>query len=73
MNYKVEGEKLKHKYTMDPELPQFIQAKVNALNISDVSIWAGTRLRLLTQASSFQFCITLAARILRAANWVWIF
>ncbi|XP_004743909.2 nebulin isoform X18 [Mustela putorius furo] len=35
LNYKVEGEKLKHKYTMDPELPQFIQAKVNALNISD--------------------------------------
>ncbi|XP_030885162.1 nebulin [Leptonychotes weddellii] len=35
LNYKVEGEKLKHKYTMDPELPQFIQAKVNALNMSD--------------------------------------
>lgn len=37
LNYKVEGEKLKHKYTMDPELPQFIQAKVNAINMSDVS------------------------------------
>ncbi|XP_004703989.1 nebulin [Echinops telfairi] len=35
LNYKVEGEKLKHKYTMDPELPQFIQAKVNALNMSE--------------------------------------
>ncbi|XP_060034110.1 nebulin isoform X15 [Erinaceus europaeus] len=35
LNYKVEGEKMKHKYTMDPELPQFIQAKVNALNMSD--------------------------------------
>ncbi|XP_070435846.1 nebulin isoform X38 [Equus przewalskii] len=35
LNYKVEGEKRKHKYTMDPELPQFIQAKVNALNMSD--------------------------------------
>ncbi|XP_027631158.1 nebulin isoform X1 [Tupaia chinensis] len=35
LNYKVEGEKLKHKYTMDPEVPQFIQAKVNALNMSD--------------------------------------
>ncbi|XP_073926878.1 nebulin isoform X38 [Castor canadensis] len=35
LNYKVEGEKLKHKYTIDPELPQFIQAKVNALNVSD--------------------------------------
>ncbi|KAI5941685.1 Nebulin [Manis javanica] len=35
LNYKIEGEKLKHKYTMDPELPQFIQAKVNALNMSD--------------------------------------
>ncbi|KAF7465267.1 Hypothetical predicted protein [Marmota monax] len=35
LNYKVEGEKRKHKYTIDPELPQFIQAKVNALNMSD--------------------------------------
>ncbi|XP_049568397.1 nebulin isoform X12 [Orcinus orca] len=35
VNYKVEGEKLKHKYTMDPDVPQFIQAKVNAFNISD--------------------------------------
>ncbi|XP_078183909.1 nebulin isoform X43 [Callithrix jacchus] len=35
LNYKVEGEKLKHKYTIDPELPQFIQAKVNALNMSE--------------------------------------
>ncbi|KAM5268464.1 nebulin isoform 10-T10 [Hipposideros larvatus] len=35
LNYKVEGEKLKHKYTIDSELPQFIQAKVNALNMSD--------------------------------------
>ncbi|XP_062954361.1 nebulin isoform X13 [Cynocephalus volans] len=35
LNYKVEGEKLKHKYTIDPELPQFIQAKVNAFNLSD--------------------------------------
>ncbi|XP_063115138.1 nebulin isoform X8 [Cavia porcellus] len=35
LNYKVEGEKVKHKYTMDPDLPQFIQAKVNAFNMSD--------------------------------------
>ncbi|XP_066137339.1 nebulin isoform X21 [Saccopteryx bilineata] len=35
LNYKVEGEKVKHKYTIDAELPQFIQAKVNALNMSD--------------------------------------
>ncbi|XP_059961939.1 nebulin [Mesoplodon densirostris] len=35
LNYKVEGEKRKHKYTMDPDIPQFIQAKVNAFNMSD--------------------------------------
>ncbi|EHB04712.1 Nebulin, partial [Heterocephalus glaber] len=35
LNYKVEGEKVKHKYTIDPDLPQFIQAKVNAFNMSD--------------------------------------
>ncbi|KAH0621391.1 hypothetical protein JD844_022635 [Phrynosoma platyrhinos] len=35
INYKVAGEKLKHKYHMDPDIPQFIQARVNAYNISD--------------------------------------
>ncbi|XP_054827290.1 nebulin isoform X9 [Eublepharis macularius] len=35
INYKVEGEKVKHTYHLDPDLPQFIQAKVNAYNISD--------------------------------------
>ncbi|XP_067405578.1 nebulin isoform X28 [Emydura macquarii macquarii] len=35
INYKQEGEKLKHKYTLDTDVPQFIQARVNALNMSD--------------------------------------
>ncbi|XP_077176195.1 nebulin isoform X35 [Paroedura picta] len=35
INYKVEGEKVKHTYHLDPDLPQFIQARVNAYNISD--------------------------------------
>ncbi|XP_039183827.1 nebulin isoform X40 [Crotalus tigris] len=35
INYKVEGEKVKHKYHLDPDVPAFIQAKVNAYNISD--------------------------------------
>ncbi|XP_013910168.1 PREDICTED: nebulin [Thamnophis sirtalis] len=35
INYKIEGEKVKHKYHLDPDVPAFIQAKVNAYNISD--------------------------------------
>lgn len=56
---------MKHKYTIDPELPQFIQAKVNALNMSDVSICPDASLILLTWASPFQFWVTVALRILR--------
>ncbi|XP_075036963.1 nebulin isoform X6 [Mixophyes fleayi] len=35
ITYKAAGEKLKHKYTLNSDDPNFIQAKVNALNISD--------------------------------------
>lgn len=34
--YREKGENLKHKYTLSGELPELVQAKVNAMNISEV-------------------------------------
>ncbi|XP_033020609.1 nebulin isoform X10 [Lacerta agilis] len=37
ITYKLDGEKVKHSYHLDPYDPEFIQARVNAYNISDHS------------------------------------
>ena len=34
--YREKGENLKHKYTLSGELPELVQAKANAMNISEV-------------------------------------
>lgn len=34
--YREKGENMKHNYTLNEELPEFVQAKLNAMNISEV-------------------------------------
>lgn len=34
--YKEKGENMKHNYTISRELPELVQAKVNAMNLSEV-------------------------------------
>lgn len=49
--YREKGESMKHNYTLSGELPEMVQAKLNAMNISEVK----TRTWRRTDA---EFCVT---------------
>uniref|UniRef100_A0A672JG42 Nebulin-related anchoring protein n=1 Tax=Salarias fasciatus TaxID=181472 RepID=A0A672JG42_SALFA len=49
--YREKGENMKHNYTLSGELPELVQAKLNAMNISEVKILdEGPRWRIQTAA-----------------------
>lgn len=53
--YREKGENIKHNYTINKELPELVQAKINAQNISEVK-WCFQPLSSIRQPISLSAC-----------------
>ncbi len=48
--YREKGENMKHNYTLSGELPEMVQAKLNAMNLSEVKSHSNNTHKILSAA-----------------------